>query len=173
MRKHLLRLLSLLLVLSLTLPASAENAFAKLGDLLSGIFQLPAPPVIAYEDMEYTRPDMEEMQSLLEEVRRLSQGDDASAILDGVFEFYDAYDWFFTASNLAYIHYSIDLTDSYWEEENSFCTGAVPTVQQMLEDLNNTLAQTPAGTNWSRSSSVRASLKDTARRFSGMMTWWR
>lgn len=143
MRKHLLRLLSLLLVLSLTLPASAENAFAKLGDLLSGIFQLPAPPVIAYEDMEYTRPDMEEMQSLLEEVRRLSQGDDASAILDGVFEFYDAYDWFFTASNLAYIHYSIDLTDSYWEEENSFCTGAVPTVQQMLEDLNNTLAQTP------------------------------
>ncbi len=147
MRKHLLRLLSLLLVLSLTLPASAENAFSKLGDLLSDIFQPLAPPVIAFEEMEYTRPDLEQMQSLLDEVSRLSQGDDASAILDGVFGFYDAYDWFFTASNLAYIHYSIDLTDSYWEEENSFCTGAVPAVQQMLEDLNNTLAPSPCGGN--------------------------
>lgn len=141
MKKHLLRLLSLLLVLSLTLPASADNAFTKLGDLLSGIFQPPALPVIAFGEMEYTRPDLEQMQSLLEEASR--PGDDVSAILDGVFRFYDAYDWFFTASNLVSIHYSIDLTDSYWEEENSFCTGATATVLQMLDDLNCALAQSP------------------------------
>lgn len=141
MKKPLLRFLSLLLVLSLTLPASADNAFTKLGDLLSGIFQPPAPPVIAFGEMEYTRPDLEHMQSLLEEASRPE--DDASAILDGVFEFYDAYDWFFTASALANIHYSIDLTDSYWEEENSFCTGATATVLQMLDDLNRALAQSP------------------------------
>ena len=120
------------------------GALELLTDLFSQFTQDTAP-VIPYSEMEYVRPDLEQLQSLLDEVCRRAGGEDVSHILDGVFEFYDAYDWFFTASALAQIRYSADLTDSCWEEENNFCTVNTPAVQQRLEQLNTALAHSPFG----------------------------
>lgn len=145
MKKHILRILSLLLALSLVLPASAEGFLSAFSDLISGITSVysSSPSVTAYKDMVYTRPDLEQLQELLDEACRRAEGEDVSYILEGVFDFYDAYDWFYTASALAEIRYSSDLTDSYWEEENSFCTSAAPSVNWMLDGLNAALALSP------------------------------
>lgn len=144
MKKYCVSLIALFLALCLVfpVPAQAQGALELLTDLFSQFTQDTAP-VIPYSEMEYVRPDLEQLQSLLDEVCRRAEGEDVSHILDGVFEFYDAYDWFFTASALAQIRYSADLTDSYWEEENNFCTVNTPAVQQMLEQLNTALAQSP------------------------------
>ena len=144
MKKYCVSLIALLLALCLVfpVPAQAQGALELLTDLFSQFTQDTAP-VIPYSEMEYVRPDLEQLQSLLDEVCRRAEGEDVSHILDGVFEFYDAYDWFFTASALAQIRYSADLTDSCWEEENNFCTVNTPAVQQMLEQLNAALSESP------------------------------
>ena len=144
MKKLILRCTALLLALCLVLPApaQAEGLLSLFSQLLPDSGE-DVFTVTAYSDMEYTRPDLEQLQARLDEATRLAQGEDADAILDGVFDFYDAYDWFFTASALANIRYSMDLSDKYWEAEYHFCSSATPTVQQMLDSLYTALAASP------------------------------
>ena len=144
MRKHIIRVLSLLLSLSLMIPgpARAEGLLSLFGSLFSES-DTPGVATVPYSEMEYARPDLDQLQALLDQVCSLAQGKKASSILDAVFEFDDAYDWFFTASALANIRYSADLTDSYWQEENDFCTAASPAVQQMLDEMYTALASSP------------------------------
>lgn len=100
--------------------------------------------IIPYSEMEYVRPDLACMQQVLDDVCRLAESDDADAILEGVYSFYDEYDWFYTCYSLADIRYSADLRDRYWAAEQEFCLAAAPEVDQMLEDLNFALAVSPA-----------------------------
>ena len=164
MKKLLIRIISLLLVFSLAcpVPARAQGLFSLFSDLFSEK-ESDDVPVTAYADMEYIRPDLEQMQLILEEACRLAEGKDTSAILDGVFAFYDAYDWFYTASALADIQYSIDLSDAYWTEENIFCASAAPAVQQMLDNLNTALAASPGRICWSRSIEAAFSIRQRIR----------
>lgn len=97
----------------------------------------------AFSDMEYSRPELSQMQCQADEVRLWAEGTDMDSILEHVFAFYDSYDWFFTASALAEIHYSADLTNEYWEGEYNYCQSATPTVQQLLEGIYSALAQSP------------------------------
>ncbi|MGM9605712.1 MAG: hypothetical protein ACI3XG_11695 [Faecousia sp.] len=144
MKKYIFRIASLLLVLTLLLPvpARAEGLLSLFGSLFSE-GSAPAVPFTPYSEMEYVRPDLEQLQALLDEVCRQAQGKSTSPILDAVFDFYDAYDWYFTASALADIRYSADLTDEYWEEEYNFCTASYPAVQQMLDSMYAALADSP------------------------------
>lgn len=101
------------------------------------------PERIRFSDMVYTRPDLDEMQSLLDEATSRAAKKNALAILNAVYAFYDAYDWFYTSSALADIHYSANLNDDYWAEENEFCTASASQVEQMLTELNIALAASP------------------------------
>ena len=76
---------------------------------------------VHYRDMEYTRPDLEQMQDTLQECYRLLLQDDVKAALDSIYQFYAFYDHFSTCYALANIRYSCDLTDTYWEQEYNFC----------------------------------------------------
>ncbi len=133
MKRYLIRFLSFalcaaLLFAGVPVPGSAEwNAGTEL----------------TFSQMEYTRPDLEEMRSILDHVCTLAQGKGAISILNGVGDFYDAYDWFYTCYSLADIHYSMDLTDTYWREENDFCVSASGQVDQMLTELYTALAASP------------------------------
>lgn len=124
--KKLSSLLLILLVILLPIPCHGESE------------------IIPYSEMEYSRPDLAWMQSVLEEACSLAEGNDAQAILDGVYAFYDEYDWFYTCYSLADIRYSADLTDKYWAAENEFCLSSAPQVDQMLDDLYYALAESPA-----------------------------
>lgn len=100
--------------------------------------------IVKFEDMEYTRPDMEE----LEEICRTScetalAGEDLDAVVDGIWDLYDAYDAFCTNYDLAYIHYHADLTDEYWQAEHDFCAENAAQADMLLEELFYALADSP------------------------------
>lgn len=153
MKKLHLRLLSILLAAALLLGCGPTRASAL--SFLEWLFsddeeteQAAAPSasssdITHFSEMVYTRPGLDEMHSLLDMVCERAKGKNAASILDGVYDFYDAYDWFDTNATLASIHYNADLTDSYWEEEDNFCTAAFNEVDQMLTTLNNALAASP------------------------------
>lgn len=99
--------------------------------------------LVHYKMMKYERPDMAAIQQTLEDACSAAEGEDVDAILEAVYHFYDAYDWFYTCSALADIRYSSDLTDSYWEQESNFCAQNSAGVDAALEELNYALAQSP------------------------------
>ena len=148
MKKPHLRLLSVLLAAALLLgcvPARA-SALGLLDWLFSDDDEVKKPTgdsVTPFSEMVYTRPDLDGLQALLDTVTARAQTKNAVSILEGVYDFYDAYDWICTNATLADIHYSANLSDNYWEEENSFCTTALNEADQMLTSLYTTLAASP------------------------------
>jgi len=105
---------------------------------------LLAPEPVAFEDMKYTRPDPEQMEEALaaaQEAARTSTS--VFEIMRRVETFYAHYDSYLTNANLADIHYSIDLTDTYWEAEYQFCMENYPRLDAALEELYVSLANAP------------------------------
>lgn len=111
--------------------------------LLSGcnffLYQL-----VAYDEMEYTRPDMVRFQEVLEESCAGARDEKNMKSLESeILKFYRVYDDFYTNMNLAFINYSRDLTDIYWEEEYSYCAEQSATVDAALDQLYRCLAKSP------------------------------
>ena len=96
-----------------------------------------------YARMEYKRPDMEQLEESLQAAIDAANAGDLDLTMDNVYGFYDDYDWFYTNYYLADIRYSGDLTDSYWEEEYSFCMANSARVDAALEELYYALAASP------------------------------
>lgn len=102
------------------------------------------PAFVPFSQIEYVRPDMAEMQQLADSAAELAQGSDTSRILSALFDFYDAYDWFYTCTSLSNIGYSSNLKDKFWKEEYDFCMANSAAAEQMLDDLYYALSQSPA-----------------------------
>lgn len=99
---------------------------------------------VAFGDMEYIRPDMDEYEQLLDQVCQVAvSSTDIDEVMEQVYLFYDAYDRFCTVYSLADIHYSMDLTDSYWEEEFNYCSMYTAQADMGLEELYYALAKSP------------------------------
>ena len=98
---------------------------------------------VRYEDMEYARPDMEAIEQSLADACDAAEGENVRAIINAIYDFYDAYDWFYTCYSLADIRYSADLTDTYWGAEYNYCVENSAAVDAMLEELYYALAQSP------------------------------
>ena len=97
-----------------------------------------------YEDMVYERPDMDALTQVLDESCRVARSEtDIDAVVEAILGYYDAYDWFYTNYDLAYIEYQRDMTSEAWAEEYSFCEENAPTVEAGLEDLYYALAKSP------------------------------
>lgn len=112
--------------------------------MLLGGCGLPGGDTLRYEDIQYTRPDMDAIaQTLAESCDAALNGTDLSQVEDGIWAFYDAYDQFYTDYYLAYIHYSGDLTDSDWEAEYDFCAENSSRLDAWLEELYYALADSP------------------------------
>lgn len=119
---------------------------------LSGCFLLdnPAQPLpvdrpTQFQHMEYQRPDMDALEeSMYHAVDLANEEADPDTIMEAIYAFYDAYDDFYTQYALADIHYCMDLTDTYWEEEYNFCAQAANTADALLDELYYTLADTPS-----------------------------
>ena len=121
MKKTGLRLLAILLVLML---------------LLTGCGRYPH-----FGDLEYERPDVVELEQLLEKtVQAAGSETDAEKLMEAVYEYYDLYHWFYTNYSLANIHYSSDLTDIYWEQEYNWCMEKSSQVDAGFDQLMYTLA---------------------------------
>lgn len=100
--------------------------------------------VVKYRDMEYSRPDMNEMERILQEsCDTAANGKNLDQVLEGIYGFYEVYDNFHTSHALAEIRYSTDLTDLYWEEEYNFCLENASQAEAALEELYFALAASP------------------------------
>lgn len=140
MKKRLLRLIALALACVLLAGCAEIEGFV---DLLQGSWTSGVLEVTPYDEMVYSRPDMEALENTLDRACAAAAGEDLDAIIDGIWEFYDGYDWFFTNYSLADIRYSADLTDGYWEEEYNFCADHSARADAMLEELYYALAKSP------------------------------
>lgn len=111
--------------------------------LLAGCAMPMMEEFTRYEDMVYTRPDMEELDKVLQKAIDASRGDDLEAIVECIYEFNDFYDAFYTNYSLADIRYSGNLKDLYWSEECDYCVSCSATVDAALEELYYALAKSP------------------------------
>lgn len=136
------RFLALLLAISLLLSGCGmvdfEGYFGALGSAMTG-----ETAVVPFESMTYARPDVAEVERTYDALCQAVQGEDEEAVIDAIYTFYDAYDWFYTCYSLANIHYCADMTDIYWEKEYGYCVENSPQVDALLEDMNYVLAKSP------------------------------
>ena len=142
MKIRFLRLIALVLTAAVLLSGCGMVDFGEYFGAVRSLVDGNA--IVPYESMTYERPDMTQLQQTLDAACEAAEGDDVSAILDGIYDFYDAYDWFSTYYALADIHYCADLTDTYWEVEYNYCTQNAATVDAALQELYRALAQSPA-----------------------------
>lgn len=97
-----------------------------------------------FSDMTYERPDMDAMKELLEETcGRARISTDAEDVMSGVYDYYNAYDWFTTMYTLADIYYSADLTNKEYQREYEYCSQQASEVYGSMETLYAALAQSP------------------------------
>ena len=131
------RLIALLLCAALLLTGCGEGAKNALG--YSGI--------VKFSDMEYTRPDMTAARvSRDAAIAAAETEEDADAVLDALWDFYDVYDLCVTSYDLAYIHYHGDLTDFYWQTEHDYCAEHIPELDMYLEEIYCAFAASPLRT---------------------------
>lgn len=111
--------------------------------LLTGCMAHPGG-VVRFRDMEYTRPDLDELGNSALAAAELSEtSGDVDEVLDAVWEFYDVYDAYQTNYNLAYIHCHADPGDEYWSAEYDFCAENAAQPDMYLEELYCALAESP------------------------------
>ena len=138
MRKRMICITAVCLVLAMLTGCTG------LADYLDRISQLLGFTMTSFEDMVYTRPDMEHFRQVLEksctDAEKETDFDDLQSI---ILDFYGAYESFYTNYCLASIYYSKDLTDSYWQAENTFCTENGAEVDAGLDRLYRILAKSP------------------------------
>lgn len=97
-----------------------------------------------FSEMQYTRPDVEKMRTALDDCCTMAETEtDKDALMDKVWEVYGLYNSFYTQYNLAGIYYFKDMTDTYWEDEYSYCLQNSGSVEAMLEELFYALAACP------------------------------
>ena len=143
MKKREIRFLALVLAAVMLLSGCSlvdfGGYFAGMKSILSGSSYVP------YASMEYSRPDMSVIRAALDAAICTAETEEngVDAVIDGIYVFYDEYDWFYTCYSLADIRYSGDLTDIYWEREYNYCVENSPAVDAMLEELYYALAKSP------------------------------
>lgn len=111
--------------------------------LLSGCGAVWSDGVVGYKDMNYERPDMASLEQTLEDAFTAAEGENLDKILEEIYDFYDAYDWFYTNYSLAEIRYCGNMKDIYWQDEYDYCVERGPQVDAMLEELYYALAKSP------------------------------
>ena len=98
----------------------------------------------AYDDMVYTRPDMEAMAEIVETYCKTArESSDLNEVMATVERYYDIYDRFQTSYTMAYIEYNRDVTSEKWEAEYQFCMDHSDDVDADLEAFYMALADSP------------------------------
>lgn len=104
-----------------------------------------------FSDMTYVRPDLEELDALVQQVCTVLEHPESAAdvqdAMDSFEEYYDRYD---TMYNLADIHLSQDMKDTDWQEEYTFCAVSAGKLEESWETVMDALADCPIswGAHW-------------------------
>ena len=105
-----------------------ESAFSPYSDNRS--------EVVPFEQMEYVRPDIENLRAQAEYVEELLDGfASRKEVVAGLDDFFDLYTSFNSMMTLALIRSDINIDDEYYLEENSFCAEAEGDVDRIYDEL--------------------------------------
>lgn len=140
------KLLSLLLVTGMLLSLLTGCALLDMVEkVISGESGSQAKASeVAFRDMEYVRPDLDEHRKILDESCRIArESTDISQVLDAVDAYYDIYDRISASNSLADIHASAQADSTYWQEESAFCAAAAVEISGGLEEFYCALAVSP------------------------------
>jgi oligoendopeptidase F len=138
MKTGMLRVTALLLAVTLLFSGCALD-FAGYFDRLAGFF---GP--VSFDRMEYTRPDLSGLDEALEKcLDSAKKGDNLNALVGHITTVNSICSNYRTNYFLAYIRYSIDMTDSYWETEYNHCSQLENKVQSSVDELMYALAASP------------------------------
>lgn len=112
----------------------------SLSELLSSFYGIPT----AFEDMQYSRPDVSALTLSAQECTDLAQNQtDVETLWTKIGEFFGLYSDFYTQYLLCYIHYCMDITDIYWEEEYTYCEERTSQAEAARDRLMYALADCP------------------------------
>ena len=90
---------------------------------------------IPFDEIDSERPDTQALIDGFAKIEEMAAaGADADDILDAFDALYGEYTWFHTMSTYAYIRYCLDLDDSFYDEENSWCDEQSPLLSQAEEN---------------------------------------
>ena len=98
---------------------------------------------VSFANMEYTRPDLSRLDEVLEDCVDSAAGKDLDQLVGHINTFNSICNNYSTNYYLAYIHYCIDMTDSYWKTEYDYCVDQSTTVQAAVDELMYALADSP------------------------------
>lgn len=99
---------------------------------------------VAFDEMEYVRPDLDTFRTQLDVCLELAETEtDVDDLMAEVYTQYELYYDFYTNYNLADIHYCIDMTDIYWDEEYNFCLENSSEIDAGMDQLLYALADSP------------------------------
>ncbi len=114
-----------------TEPASTHTSYEDFERLRESVLE-----PIAFDEIQYERPDAQAIIDGFHEVQELVESASGSLrdILDAFDSFYEDYRYFYTLGNYAYIRYTLDLNDSFYDEENTWCEEQSPLIEQAMEE---------------------------------------
>lgn len=94
-----------------------------------------------FDQMPYSRPDIDAVCADFDVVTELGKEEaDFDSIIAAYEKAYDGYVNFSTMSSLAYIRYTLNLNDSYYEEEQLWCEENSPVLEKVYEEAMMSLA---------------------------------
>ncbi|MBO4418607.1 MAG: hypothetical protein J5789_02105 [Oscillospiraceae bacterium] len=108
---------------------------------------LPDEPVemVPFSQMEYVRPDVEALYAAFDSLAdRAKSGADADSLLSDFYDLYDRYISFYSMDSLANVLYSLDTTQTYYQDEYNFCEDESSNLEEKLENLYKAFGASPS-----------------------------
>ena len=137
MKQSCFRLIALALTLTLLLSGCSLD-FAGYFKHLAALF---GP--VDFNNMTYVRPDLSRLDAVLDDCVESAAGKDLDTLVGHINTFNSICNNYNTNYYLAYIHYCIDMSDSYWEGEYDYCAAQSTQIQAAVDELMRALAESP------------------------------
>ena len=140
MKRILWKIVALCLVVVMLFSGCNSIAFST---FLQAVGQtLLGEAYVAFADIEYERPDLDEFQRQLDNCLNGAKNDtDVETLMEKVYAFYEVYYHYSTNYALANIYYYMDMSDTYWQEEYTFCTENSSQIDAGMDNLFYALAK--------------------------------
>lgn len=103
--------------------------------------------MIPFSEMEYVRPDVATLYADFDSLtERAKDSTDAEALMEDFYDLSTRYISFYSMDSLANVLYSLDTTESYYQDEYNYCEAEKSNLEEKLEALYKAFAASPSRT---------------------------